>query len=652
MTKTLNTGAVLVKATLRPRIVRTIWSWTAATSGLAGLAVLATAVALDPSRFEPGEILLAGLAWVVLAVLAAHLAAWRLGQVLGAPADALRALARIEAEASPMSEQAALTAPIKPALGAELARLGETAVRAAHERNGRINELSRALEASRVEGEARAAFFAGMSHELRTPLNAIIGYAMLLAEDATDAGDADSARDLDRILQSGRRLLRLINDILDLSRMDAGEIVLQRGTIDVVAMMDAVAEGLRDEAKRSGARITQSIGQRGRVMLGDAVRLRQCLNTLVGHAIQCNPGREIVLEADMAVESEDFMRFRLNDDSGRLAAAVHVAPVDDEHEPSPGQVLDADTLAATVAGRLAALLGGRLIADMDTDGVGRLTLVVPTNAGGEAAELKAAQAQIDVVDAAMEVATVEGGAEPRLVLVIDDDEPTIDLLRRWMHSQGYGVIAAMNGAQGLALARSRKPDLIILDIFMPGQSGYEVLAALKADEALRNIPVVVASSDDNRRLGLEAGAAEVMVKPLSRDRLRSVLDVIGERVGGDILVVDDDPNVREMVQRYASQAGMSVRVAENGAEGLAFARRQTPGAIVLDLCMPDTDGFQMMQALAADDALNHVPVMVLSQLDISVDEHTRIREAGHSFHPKWKASPIQIVQNIKTMVTR
>lgn len=385
-------------------------------------------------------------------------------------------------------------------------------------------------------------------------------------------------------------------------------------------------------------------------MLGDIVRLRQCLNTIVGHVLQCNPGREVLLEADLADDGDDHIRFRVNDESGRLVAGVRAAAAD--ADPDATRVLDADSLAATVAGRLATLLGGRLGAELNANGTGSLTLTIPLNSAGEEAELSAARTRPDAFEAHSRVASVEGAAEPRLVLVIDDDEPTTDLLRRWMNSQGYGVITAMNGPQGLALARSRKPDLIILDIFMPGQSGYEVLAALKADETLRNIPVIVASSDDNRRLGLEAGAAEVLVKPLSRDRLRNVLDVIGEQVQGDILVVDDDPNVREIVKRYASQAGLSVRVAESGAEGLDFARLQTPGAIVLDLCMPNTDGFQMMQALAADATLSQVPVMVLSQLDITIDEHTRIREAGHSFHPKWKASPLQIVQNIKTMVAR
>ena len=635
---------------LRSAITRTIWLWTAATSAIAGLFVLAAIVILQPDRLAPGFVVTAGLGWLVLAALAAQLAALRLGALLSGPADTLTNLARIEAEAAAQAGDEMRAMPLTGALRADLAVLGEAAVRSAHERNGRVNELARALDSARVEGEARAAFFAGMSHELRTPLNAIIGYAMLLAEDATDAGDVEGARDLDRILQSGRRLLRLINDILDLSRMDAGEIVLHRGTIDVAAMMDAVAEGLRDEARRSGARINLLIGQRGRVMLGDIVRLRQCLNTIVGHVLQCNPGREVLLEADLADDGDDHIRFRVNDESGRLVAGVRAAAAD--ADPDATRVLDADSLAATVAGRLATLLGGRLGAELNANGTGSLTLTIPLNSAGEEAELSAARTRPDAFKDHSGVASVEGAAEPRLVLVIDDDEPTTDLLRRWMNSQGYGVITAMNGPQGLALARSRKPDLIILDIFMPGQSGYEVLAALKADETLRNIPVIVASSDDNRRLGLEAGAAEVLVKPLSRDRLRNVLDVIGEQVQGDILVVDDDPNVREIVKRYASQAGLSVRVAESGAEGLDFARLQTPGAIVLDLCMPNTDGFQMMQALAADATLSQVPVMVLSQLDITIDEHTRIREAGHSFHPKWKASPLQIVQNVKTMVAR
>lgn len=629
----------------RSAVSRTIWVWTAATSGLAGLAALAGIVIFaGVDRVDMALVLLAGAAWLVLSGLASQVAAWRLSILLAAPADTLTALDRIGAGERTGGDSEPFTDDVRD-LARAFDRLRDRLVRAAHERNGRVSELTRALDAAREMGEARAGFFAGMSHELRTPLNAIIGYAMLLAEDAAEAGDEDAVRDLDRILQSGRRLLGLINDILDLSRMDAGDIVIERSAVDVVALMESVADGLRDESNRSGARVNLAVGQRARVLLGDAVRLRQCLAALTAQALQHNPGREIVIEAVVAEDDASTIRFQLNDDSARLASAV-VAATEIQEGDAPRSAMDADTLAATVAQRLAELMGGRLSAEVRADGSGVVIVGVPLN-GGAPGEVVAAP------DTAVEPALtglIRDASEPRLVLVIDDDEPTIDLLTRWMRGQGYAVISAMNGAQGLSLARARRPDLIILDIFMPGQSGYEVLAALKADPLLRNTPVIIASSDDNRRLGLEAGAAEVLVKPLSRDRLRNVLDVIGEQVRGDILVVDDDPNVREIVQRYASQAGLSVRVAKDGAEGLELARRQAPGAIVLDLCMPGSDGFQMMEALSADESLCQVPVMVLSQLDLTLAEHHRIREAGHVFHPKWTASPLQIVQNIKTLV--
>ena len=628
----------------RSAISRTVWIWTAATSGLSGLAALAGIMLFSgPERMDMGLVLLAGTAWLVLSGLAAQLAAWRLSVLLAAPADTLGALDRILADdpGDGQAEARAGTADLVKAFQ----DLRERLVRSAHERNGRISELTRALEAARETGEARAGFFAGMSHELRTPLNAIIGYAMLLSEDAAEAGDDDAVRDLDRILQSGRRLLGLINDILDLSRMDAGEIVIERGAVDVTSLMESVADGLRDEANRSGARINLAVGQRARVMLGDAIRLRQCLAALAAQALQHNPGREILIEAAPTEGDASTIEFRIRDDSARVAAAA-VAATEIQDGEAARATMDADTLAATVAQRLAGLMGGRLGAEVSADGSGVVWIRVSVN-GGMAGEPSLEHALPTEPEFA---AVIRDGAEPRLVLVIDDDEPTVDLLSRWMKGQGYAVISAMNGAQGLALARSRRPDLIILDVFMPGQSGYEVMAALKADPDLRHTPVVIASSDDNRRLGLEAGAAEVLVKPLSRDRLRSVLDVIGEQVRGDILVVDDDPNVREIVQRYAVQAGLSVRLARDGVEGLELARKQAPGAIVLDLCMPGSDGFQMMEALSADETLCQVPVMVLSQLDLSLAEHHRIRQAGHVFHPKWTASPLQIVQNIKTLV--
>ncbi|MFJ6024693.1 response regulator [Brevundimonas sp. NPDC092305] len=612
----------------RLSVARRLALWTGGLNAVAGVAALALFAALRPEVLGALTLLVVSIVWLGVSCVAGGIAAWRLSALFARPGDTLLALKRIEGDTAPVDRNA---------LEGAYRGLDDLLVRAAHERQGRINELVRAREAARAESEAKAGFLAGMSHELRTPLNAIIGYAMLLSEDAADQGSPASIRDLARILQSSRHLLRLINDILDMSRLDAGEVAFERAVVDVQSVVEAVASTV--EAGEAGGLIV-SVAPNARVMLGDAMRLRQCLIGLAGHVVEASRDKTPALSVVLADGDEGRIQFRLYDPEGRLLAAA-LSVQDGEGGASRG-ALNAGALAVTVTRRLAGLMGGSLIQEPHGDGcVFVLTLPMNSVAGHDVAPAA-------VVDAP--VAPASNASFARTVLVVDDDDATRDLLKRWLGAQGYRVLTASNGPQGLALARSQRPNFMVLDIFMPGQSGYEVLAEMKSDPDLSGIPVIVASSDDNRRLGLAAGAAEVLVKPLSRDRLRDTLDILGRQVPGDILVVDDDEDVREIVQRYAGQAGLTVRLAANGEEGLAMARQHTPGAIVLDLCMPEVDGFAMMESLSRDPSLKTVPVMVLSQLDLSVQEHARIREAGHVFHPKWKASPLQIVENIKTMV--
>ena len=238
----------------------------------------------------------------------------------------------------------------------------------------------------------------------------------------------------------------------------------------------------------------------------------------------------------------------------------------------------------------------------------------------------------------------------RTVLVIDDDTDTIALMHRWLSDKGYHVVSATTGSEGLALVRNHRPDFIILDIFMPGQSGYDVLKELRADTALRSIPVIIASSDDNRAIGLKAGAAEVLVKPFAPGRLAEVMNSLGRSTGGNILVVDDEADSGELVRRFGHMAGMNVRIATSIEQGLEAARTEQPDAIVLDLCFPEADGFTMLEALTKDASLRNIPVMILSQFDISPEQHNKISAAGHHFHAKWKTSPSEIVTNLKTLM--
>ncbi len=613
-----------------------VFRWTAGAVALPGLAALSAVLGLDPTLLSPTLAAGIGGGWLAMSAALGWGVTQVLGPVLSRPADALAMLARLDGEIDLTPEARATN------LAAEYARLEDALLRAMHEKNGRLSDMTRARDKALNENQAQAQFFASMSHELRTPLNAIIGYAMLLYEDTTEAGDTAVARDLDRILVSGRHLLALINDVLDLSRIEAGRVSIDRSVVDVNGVIQALSAEFADETRRNGNTYRVFVAPNASVMLGDAVKLRQCLTTLLSNAFKFSTANEVGLDVTLA-PSKNQIRFSVSDNGGGIPHDVLDTLFDTLKggEESNFRKFDTTGLGLSVVKRMVGLMGGEILVDTTWGEGSVFTLALPLSVAGETVPMAPSPA---------DVAPTKRGN--RLALIIDDDPATIDLARRWMGRQGYDVIAAHNGLDGLDMARTRKPDIILLDIYMPGLSGYDVLDQIRADARLKNVPVILCSSDDNRRLGLERGAAEVLVKPLSQDRLREVLDVLTGDADGEILLVDDDPDAAEIVRRCAKHAGLRVHQAFSGEQGLSYAREHKPRAIVLDLRMPDSDGFSMIDALADDAALNDVPVLVLSASEINTQEHTRIRDAGHVFHAKGKSSPLQIVQNLKTMVSR
>jgi CheY-like chemotaxis protein len=204
--------------------------------------------------------------------------------------------------------------------------------------------------------------------------------------------------------------------------------------------------------------------------------------------------------------------------------------------------------------------------------------------------------------------------------------------------------------EGIALARERRPDLILLDLQLRDGSGWDVLSRLRGDPALNEIPVILTTVDDDRRRGLVAGASEHLTKPLTQEKLLHALQTYDTPVTGEILVIDDDPEAVDIIARSAARIGLSVRRAFNGAEGLAAARAQPPGAIVMDLSMPGMDGFQLLEAIAADPQLKQVPVIVLSGQSLSLSEHEKLLRAGASLHAKGISSPREIMAELKKKI--
>ena len=515
---------------------------------------------------------------------------------------------------------------------------------------GVIAELERAREHANLQNLAKSQFLANMSHELRTPLNAILGYAMLLTEDAMEADNKPVIADLERIQQAGRHLLSLINEILDLSKIEAGKATLDRTVVDVNALVRSSAINFDNEAKRNGNRFKIEVTREVGIMIGDEGKIRQCLNNLLNNAFKFTTNGDISLDVDL-VETGDKAEviFRVTDTGIGISAVQQ----DNVFEPfrqgdgSASRKFGGTGLGLAITRRLARLMLGDVTVE-STEGKGSVfTLKLPLNSG--------AGSQFDEVRTPGTAQSIESLVQSvegyeRTALIIDDSDSAIDLMRRWLARLNYGVISATDGETGLALARAQKPDLILLDVLMPGRSGYDILEELRADDALGATPVILVTVDDDRARGLDAGATDYIRKPVAESQLRAMLEVYATKATGEILIIEDDDDAAELVDRCARQVGFTTRRAIDGAQGLQMAEEQPPIAIVLDLAMPNFNGFQVIDALLANEELRSVPVIVLSACEISLDEHRRILDAGYLFCAKGSSSPREIAQHLKEMV--
>jgi len=510
-----------------------------------------------------------------------------------------------------------------------------------------IADLDQAREEANQQNLAKSQFLANMSHELRTPLNAILGYAMLLHEDAVEAKNASVMADLDRIQQAGRNLLAIINDILDLARIETGGATVHRSAIDIKALVDAVGEGYVQPQARNGNSFAVSIDKSADIMVSDQAKLRQCLNSLLNNAFKFTSEGNVELAVSATTRNDrKWIEFTVRD------TGIGIAPDEIDGLFEAFQQLDGAMtrkhggtgLGLAIVRRLAEMMGGECRATSAPGEGSTFVLAIPA---GEAADnpLRLTATAAPAADDAPGAPAAEHN-----VLIIDDDEAAIELLRRWLVRMGYSVLSALDGETGIQLARTRRPDLILLDALLPGRSGYELMEVLSADDATREIPTILITVDDNRELGLRAGATDYLRKPISEQQLREVVDVFRGRVAGEVLVIDDDDDAADLVARCVAQVGFSSRRAANGAQGLSMATEKRPDAIVLDLAMPTLNGFDVLDQLEQDDGLRDVPLIVVSGQDISLEQHRRLAESGRRFLPKAASTPREIAQSLKELV--
>jgi PAS domain S-box-containing protein len=505
-----------------------------------------------------------------------------------------------------------------------------------------VTELLRAQRAAEAANATKSQFLANMSHELRTPLNAIIGYSEMLMEEAEEVGDDGYLPDLRKIHTSGRHLLGLINDILDLSKIEAGRMELYLETFDVAAVIEEVAMTVRPLVEKNGNVLQVRVEPDTGTMRADQVKVRQILFNLLSNASKFTERGTVTLHVGRApAEDGDALLLRVSD------SGIGMTPGQMQKLFRPFTQADASTtkkyggtgLGLAITKRFAEMMGGAVDVESAPD-VGTTFIVrLPVDAGRGAAE----------ADVHAQDTSARDGAP--LVLVVDDDATARDMLQRILAKEGYRVILASGGEEALRLAAAEMPDVITLDVLMAGMDGWGVLSRLKADPLTAPIPVIVLTVIDDRNLGFALGAADYLTKPVDRERLADVLRRVRANGGdGPVLVVEDDAATREMLRRILEKDGWTVVEAENGRVGLERVAAATPSLVLLDLMMPEMDGFVFVEELRRTRAGQRVPVVVLTAKTLNADERQRLQGAVSRVFQKTTAPNAEVLAEIRRLL--
>lgn len=511
-----------------------------------------------------------------------------------------------------------------------------------------VKKAEEAQKTAEQANHSKSQFLANMSHELRTPLNAIIGYSEILKEDAEDVGYSDFVADLDKIHASGRHLLSLINDILDISKIEAGKMELYLEDIDIASLMQQVVNTITPLLTQNENHLELIVDDKVGTMYTDVTKVQQILVNLLSNANKFTKHGTITMAVRHISQaqktqspiyygsqsSDEWILFYVRDTGIGIAPDQigHLFQAFTQADSSTTRKYGGTGLGLTITYHYCLMMGGNIhvesIPDVGSTFTVSLPVVVPKDTRDfdrtrdEQHSPTTAQSPSPPTTARDDTPTSYG-----TVLVIDDDPVARDIIARHLQKEPLHILTAENGIDGLQQAKTARPDVITLDVMMPNMDGWTVLAALKTDPELADIPVIMLTFIDEHEIGFTLGASDYLVKPIDWERLTSMVrkyhpdsNIVTEADAGYILVVEDDDATRELLHRSLEKEGWSVVEAENGRIAMDYIAEQHPKLLILDLMMPEMDGFQVITALQRDSIYRTIPVIVVTAMELTAQE--------------------------------
>jgi signal transduction histidine kinase/CheY-like chemotaxis protein len=496
------------------------------------------------------------------------------------------------------------------------------------ERRRAEEEAAKAKEASEAANQKKSLFLANMSHELRTPLNAIVGYSEMLQEEASEKGLESFCEDLEKINGAGRQLLALINDILDLSKIEAGKMELFIESFELNTLIEDIASTIEPMVKKNKNILKIHCADDLGGMRADQVKVRQGLFNLLSNATKFTQDGTITLEVKRErMDAAEWIIFRVIDTGIGLTPDKILRLFQDftQADASTTRKFGGTGLGLALTRRFCQMMGGDVTVSSIPGEGSVFTIKLPASVSDPEAAIRDDECAPDGIVSTDRRETDPAPAPSTCLLVIDDNGAQLDLMRRFLTKEGFCVRCASSGEEGVRLAKEMIPIAIMLDVMMPGMDGWSVLKALRSEPSLSEIPVIMLTMVDDAARGFALGATDYLTKPVNRRRLSRLLKRYSCPMQPcPVLVVDDDADIRTSMRQMLEKNGCRVIEAKNGEVALATMEEDQPSLIFLDLMMDVMDGFTFAENVRAHKEWRSIPIVVVTSHDLTGAERKRL----------------------------